>query len=90
MCTFQSLPDCRAYIGNFVLKYFFVANAFISPFNTQTMPIKSFYYMYTTALLCFPKNLIPSRDSNPGLGNFVVKMQFEMLKSATTELCTLC
>jgi hypothetical protein len=22
---------------------------------------------YTTALLCFPKNLIPWRDSNPGL-----------------------
>jgi hypothetical protein len=25
------------------LKYFFVANAFISPFNTQTMHIKSFH-----------------------------------------------
>jgi hypothetical protein len=23
--------------------------------------------MYTTALLCFPKNLIPWRDTNPGL-----------------------
>jgi hypothetical protein len=33
----------------------FVANAFISPFQ------------HTTALLCFPKNLIPLRDSNPGL-----------------------
>jgi hypothetical protein len=32
-----------------------VANAFISPFQ------------HTTALLCFPKNLIPLRDSNPGL-----------------------
>jgi hypothetical protein len=32
-------------------------------FNTPTMHIKSFY----TALLCFPKNLTPWRDSNPGL-----------------------
>jgi hypothetical protein len=42
-----------------------VANAFVS-FNTQSMHIKSFY-VYTTALLCFPKNLIPWRDSKPGL-----------------------
>jgi hypothetical protein len=41
-----------------------VANAFISSLNTQTMH-KSFYtqqYCYV-----FPKNLIPWRDSNPGL-----------------------
>jgi hypothetical protein len=42
----------------------FVAEAFISPSNTQTMHIK---LLYTTALLCFPKNLMPWRDSNPGL-----------------------
>jgi hypothetical protein len=35
-------------------------------FNTQAMHIKSFY-TYTTALLWLPKNLIPWRDSNPGL-----------------------
>jgi hypothetical protein len=45
----------------------FVANALISPFNTQTMLIESFYKQQTTALLCFPKNIIPWRDSNPGL-----------------------
>jgi hypothetical protein len=45
--------------------FFFVANAFISPFNTQTMHIKCFY----TQQKCyaFPKNLIAWRDSNPGL-----------------------
>jgi hypothetical protein len=32
-------------------------------FNTQTMHIKSLY----TQQHCFPKNLIPWRDSNPGL-----------------------
>jgi hypothetical protein len=48
-----------------LFKYFFVANAFIS-FNTQTMHIMQ-VILYTTALLCFPKNLIPWRDSNPGL-----------------------
>jgi hypothetical protein len=44
----------------------FEANAFISPFNTQT---KYFVcvILYTTALLCFPKNFMPWRDSNPGL-----------------------
>jgi hypothetical protein len=42
----------------------FVADAFISPFNTQAMHIKSFY----TQQHCYvPKNLIPYRDSNPGL-----------------------
>jgi hypothetical protein len=42
----------------------FVANAFISPFNTQN---NAFYViLYTTALPCLPKNLIPPRDSNPG------------------------
>jgi hypothetical protein len=42
-----------------------MANAFISPFNTQTMHIKSFY----TQQHCYVslKNLIPLRDSNPGL-----------------------
>jgi hypothetical protein len=45
-------------------KYIFVANDFISPFNTK-MHIKSF--LYTTSLLGFPKNLIPWQDSNPGL-----------------------
>jgi hypothetical protein len=46
-------------------KNIFVANAFISPFNTQTIHIKSFY----TQQHCYvsPKNLIPWRDSNPGL-----------------------
>jgi hypothetical protein len=34
-------------------------------FNTQTMHIK--VILYTTALLCFPKNLIPWWDLNPGL-----------------------
>jgi hypothetical protein len=38
-----------------------VANAFISPFNTQTMPIKH------NSSDMFHKNLIPWRDSNPGL-----------------------
>jgi hypothetical protein len=33
----------------------FVADAFISPLNTQPIHIKSF----CTALLCFPKNLHP-------------------------------
>jgi hypothetical protein len=42
-----------------------VANAFFSPFNTQAMNIK--VILYTTALLRFPKNLIPWWDSNPGL-----------------------
>jgi hypothetical protein len=32
-------------------------------FKTPTMHIKPFY----TALLCFPKNLTPWWDSNPGL-----------------------
>jgi hypothetical protein len=32
-------------------------------FNTQTMHV----ILYTTSLRCFPKNLIPWRDSNPGL-----------------------
>jgi hypothetical protein len=41
-----------------------VANAFISPFNTQNAYK---VILNTTALLCFPKNLIPWRDSNPGL-----------------------
>jgi hypothetical protein len=45
--------------------FFIVANAFISPFNTKTMHIKSFY----TLQHCYVslKNLIPWRDSNPGL-----------------------
>jgi hypothetical protein len=33
-----------------------VANAFISPFNTQTMHVKSFY---TEQNCCFPKTLYP-------------------------------
>jgi hypothetical protein len=41
-----------------------VANAFISPFNTQTMHIKLFYPQQHC---CFPKNLLPWWDSNPGL-----------------------
>jgi hypothetical protein len=41
-----------------------VANDCYSPFNTQTRHIKS-SCTYTKALLCFPKNLIPWRDSNP-------------------------
>jgi hypothetical protein len=49
----------------FIKKNIFVANAFISPFNTQTMHTKSF----CTQQHCnvFPKNLIPWQDSNPGL-----------------------
>jgi hypothetical protein len=42
-----------------------VANAFISPFDIQTMHIKSFYaqqHCYVS-----PKKLIPGRDSNPGI-----------------------
>jgi hypothetical protein len=50
----------------FLKIFFFVANALISPFNTQTMHVKSFY-TNTTELLSFPKNFIPWRDSNPGL-----------------------
>jgi hypothetical protein len=46
-------------------KIFFVANAFISPFNTQTTHIKSFYTQQHCCV--FPENLIPRRDSNPGL-----------------------
>jgi hypothetical protein len=42
----------------------FVANAFISSVNTQAMHIKSFD---TQQHFCFPKNLIPWRDSNLGL-----------------------
>jgi hypothetical protein len=42
-----------------------LANAFISPFNTQTMHIKSFYAQRHSYV--FPKNLIPWRDSNPSL-----------------------
>jgi hypothetical protein len=42
-----------AYLVSFpFLKYSSMANAFISPFNTQALHIKS-------VLLCFPKNLIP-------------------------------
>jgi hypothetical protein len=43
----------------------FEANAFISPFNTQTKHICK-VILNTTALQCFPKNPIPWRDSNPG------------------------
>jgi hypothetical protein len=42
-----------------------MANVFISSFNTQTMHIKSFYTQKNCYV--FPKNLIPWRDSNPGL-----------------------
>jgi hypothetical protein len=49
------------------LKNIFVANVFIFfLFNTQTMHIKSFFTQQHY-LLCFPKNLIPLRDSNPDL-----------------------
>jgi hypothetical protein len=44
----------------------FVANAFISSYNTQTMHIKSLYTQQH-CYVCFPKNLIPWRDLNPGL-----------------------
>jgi hypothetical protein len=47
----------------FYFKNIFVADAFISPFSTQTMHIKSSY----TALLCFQNNLMPWLDSNRGL-----------------------
>jgi hypothetical protein len=49
-----------------MFKNIFVANAFISPFRTQTNQIKSFYTQQH-CYLCFPKNHIPWRDSNPGL-----------------------
>jgi hypothetical protein len=42
-----------------LFKNIFVADAFIFLFQQ----IDNAYY----ALLCFPKNLIPWRDSNPGL-----------------------
>jgi hypothetical protein len=50
----------------YYLKKYFVANAFISPINTQTMHIKSFY----TQQHCYvspQKNLTPWWDSNMGL-----------------------
>jgi hypothetical protein len=45
--------------------YIFVANSFISPFNTQIVRIKPF----NTQRHCYvlPENLIPSRGLNPGL-----------------------
>jgi hypothetical protein len=58
--SYNNLLRCYCF-----LLIFFVANAFISPFNTQTMHIKS--SLYTTALPCFPENLISWRDSNTGL-----------------------
>jgi hypothetical protein len=48
-----------------LFKNSFVANAFISPFNTQTMHIKPFYTQQHCYVIL--KNLIPWRDSNPGL-----------------------
>jgi hypothetical protein len=42
-----------------------VENDFIFPFNIQTMHIK-YVILYTTEQ-CFPKNLIPWPDLNPGL-----------------------
>jgi hypothetical protein len=63
LCTYVRTPLLFGQIS--LKKIYFVANAFISPFNTQTMHIKSF--LFTTALLCFPKNLIPWWDSNTGL-----------------------
>jgi hypothetical protein len=50
----------------FKVTMFFVANAFISPFNTQTTHFKSFltqHHCYVS-LNTLP---IPWRDSNPGL-----------------------
>jgi hypothetical protein len=41
-----------------------VANAFIYFQNTNN---EHQVILKTTALLCFPKNLIPWQDSNPGL-----------------------
>jgi hypothetical protein len=50
----------------FVHTFFkFVANAFISHFQHTNNAHQ--VILYTTALLYFPKNLIPWRDSNPGL-----------------------
>jgi hypothetical protein len=51
------------FIWHFYL-YIFVPNAVISPFNTQTMHFKSFYTQQHCVSL---KNLMPWRDSNPGL-----------------------
>jgi hypothetical protein len=47
------------------LKNIFVANTFIYLLSVNKRSILS--HLFTTALLCFPKNLIPWRDSNPGL-----------------------
>jgi hypothetical protein len=48
-----------------ILLIFFVANAFISPFQHTNNAYK--VILHKTALLCFPKKRIPWRDSNPGL-----------------------
>jgi hypothetical protein len=53
----------RTYV--YCFKNTFVANAFISTFHHTNNAYWGI--LYTTALLCFPKNLIPWRDSNPGL-----------------------
>jgi hypothetical protein len=54
---------CHYYF--FFFKNIFVDNDFISPFHHTNNANE--VILYTTALLCFPKNLIPWWDSNPGL-----------------------
>jgi hypothetical protein len=75
-----------------VFKKIFVANAFISPFNTQTMHNKSFY----TQRHCyvFLKNLIPWWDSNPGLlvpeadaMSTAPRRQGTLVEDVTSDLC---
>jgi hypothetical protein len=63
-CLRQSSQQLIA-TKSFFMFIFFLGYVFITPFNTQTKHIKSFY----TQKHCyvFPKNLIPWRDSNPGL-----------------------
>jgi hypothetical protein len=61
----HSCQGLSGFFGDSFFKNIFVANGFISPLNTQTRHIKSFY----TQQHCYVslKNLIPWRDSNPGL-----------------------
>jgi hypothetical protein len=48
-----------------IFLYIFVASAFIYPFQYTNNAYQ--VILYTTALLCFPKNLKPWQDSNPVL-----------------------
>jgi hypothetical protein len=63
----KNLPEAskvfKVYIY-FFNKYFWAQSLYFSFLNTQECKLSHFY---TTALLCFPINLIPWRDSNLGL-----------------------